>query len=438
MRLGKPRAFASLILALVCMPTPLQANPGPPDDSEVSWAYGMIVDSVTVTGNKHTRSHAILREMETQPGQVLDRDTFHRDFRFLNDMSPFSDVEIRADSLGPGHCALRIHVRERSQWLIGAVLPYFKYDYETGLTYGLRWREKNFRGRIEQLQFTFARNERDDENMSFGWSAPWIGWKHVSVGMGVAYFNRGDEPIEMSVLERLGLNAFVGIPLTESRIRFSQLFISGRFDKSRTGAIGEEMDKELSFSPRVGYRFDSRNSGVRPTSGRTFQSSVRATYPLNDGRKVYYLFQNEIRHFHCVTDKSVIALLSNFAYQFGDFPDYSLLRLGGPSSLRGYARSRFRGFHVWHGTVGRRYGFLPRLVFAVPVIHEFDIGLSLVTFLDSGIAWNGSDDFTVDNLHGTGGVGLRFYSPIRDVIRFDFGFSPHGDYRFSMASGTRF
>jgi outer membrane protein assembly factor BamA len=313
-----------------------------------------------------------------------------------------------------------------------------KYDFETGLTYGVRWREKNFRGRVEQLELTITRNERNDENFSFGWSAPWIGWKHISVGAGVAYFNRGDEPIEMSVLEQLGLSGFIGFPLTESRIKFSQFFVSGTLDKKRTGALGEETDKELSFSPRIGYRFDSRNSGVRPTAGRVFGVSMSATYPLNDGREVYYLFQNDIRHFREVTEKSVIALLSNFAYQFGDYPDYSLLRLGGPSSLRGYARSQFKGFHRWFGTIEWRYEFLPRFVFPVPIVNEFDIGLGLVTFLDSGITWNDGDEFTLENFRGTGGVGLRLYSPIRDVIRFDFGVSPHGSYRFSLASGIRF
>jgi outer membrane protein assembly factor BamA len=177
---------------------------------------------------------------------------------------------------------------------------------------------------------------------------------------------------------------------------------------------------------------------LRPTAGRTFFTAVRATYPLNDGRDVYYMFRNEIRFFRGVTEKSVIALLSNFAYQFGDYPDYSLLRLGGPSSLRGHERSRYSGFHRWFGTVEWRYEFLPRLVFPAPVVQEFDIGLSLVTFLDSGIVWNDTDDFKLDNFHGTGGVGLRFYSPIRDVIRFDFGVSPHGDYAFHLASGIRF
>ncbi len=148
---GKLAAVACLLALLFFPPCPLMAESSAVDDTGVSWAYGTIVDSVTVTGNKHTRTFVILREMETQPGEVLDRETLRRDIRFLNDMTPFSNVSIRADSLGPGHCALRIDVRERSEILIKAILPLLKYDFERGITYGVRWNNKNFRGRLENL-----------------------------------------------------------------------------------------------------------------------------------------------------------------------------------------------------------------------------------------------------------------------------------------------
>jgi outer membrane translocation and assembly module TamA len=78
------------------------------------------------------------------------------------------------------------------------------------------------------------------------------------------------------------------------------------------------------------------------------------------------------------------------------------------------------------------------MVFELPIIHEFDVGVGLVTFIDTGIVWNGTDDFNLDNFHGTGGVGLQFFSPIQDVFRLDFGFDLHGNYRFHSSTGVRF
>jgi outer membrane protein assembly factor BamA len=256
--------------------------------------------------------------------------------------------------------------------------------------------------------------------------------------MGVGYFSRGDLPLDPSLLERTGFRAFVGIPLTESRITFSQLLLSGSVNKSRTGGINDETTKEVSVSPAVGYRYDSRNSQLVPSKGGTFGVSVSSTYALDDKRAPYYRVITDFRRFLGLTPKSTIGLYTNLNYQFGDFPDYSEVRLGGPGSLRGVENGRYRGFHRWIGTVEWRYKFLPRVVFDVPIINEFDIGLGLVTFLDSGLVWYGSDDFKLDNFHGTAGVGLRFYSPIRDVMRFDFGFTASGTYRFHLATGIRF
>jgi outer membrane protein insertion porin family len=444
MNLGRLWAASSIVAFLAFLPSPTDASPGRIDESRVSWAYGLVVDSVTVSGNKGTKSHVILREMETQPGDVLDRETIRRDIRYLSDMTPFSSVSVRADALGPGRCAVRIAVRERSEILLKAILPQFKYDFERGLTYGIRWNNQNFRGRLENLSLSYSRNEQNDESVSLGWSAPWLGWRHISLGSGIAYYNRGDEPQEIELLERLGVVGYVGVPLTESRVHFSQLILSLGLDKSRTGGKeedplnGETGDRQVSLSPLIGFRYDSRDSPLRPTLGWTLNLSVRATFPFDDQRNRYYRLFNEVRRFVSFGEDATVGLLSNLEYQFGDFPSYSDLKLGGTGSLRGYPSGRFDGNHRWFQTVEWRHQVVPRVVVELPIIHEFDIGLAMVTFMDTGIVWNGSDDFELDRFHGTGGVGLQFFSPIQDVIRLEFGFSAHGDYRFHTATGARF
>lgn len=440
---GWCRTVACFIVISSLAAFPTKADPGPVDESGVSWAYGLVVDSITVSGNKYTKDYVVLREMETQPGEVLDKGTLRRDIRFLGDMTPFSSVEVRADPLGPGRCALRVEVRERSELLIKAVLPQFKYDFERGLTYGLRWNNKNFRGRLERLTLSYSRNEKDDDMFGLSWWAPWLGWKHVSLGGGLSYYSRGDVPVEVSLLEQFDFYGYIGIPLTESRITFSQVFFKLAVDKSRVGghdAIDTDHadNKELSVSPVVGYGLDSRDSPLRPTQGGVFGVSVRATYPFDDGRGVYYLFSNDCRYFIGFTEKSVLALQSNIDLQSGDYPGYSYLTLGGAGSLRGHPVARFKGYHRWFQTVEWRYLALPRVEFSLPIVHDFDVGVGLATFVDTGIVWNGSDDFELGNFHGTGGVGLRFYSPVQDVLRTDFGFDLHGHYRFHTATGIRF
>ena len=139
-----------------------------------------------------------------------------------------------------------------------------------------------------------------------------------------------------------------------------------------------------------------------------------------------------------MSDRSVLALYSDLFYQFGAFPDFATVGLGGGRSLRGYPERRFIGHHRWFGTVEWRYMYLPRKVFRLPFVKQVDIGLGFVTFIDGGITWFDAADFGLDRLHGTGGVGIRFYSPIRDVLRLDFGVSPQGVARFNAGTGVRF
>ena len=398
----------------------------------------MTVDSVTVSGNQRTRSFAILREMQTQPGGVLNEKDIQRDIRYVRDLSPIAEVYVTADSLSPGHTAIRVRVVERSGWFLRSVLPTFKYNFETGLTYGLRWKDKNFRGRIEQLTLTYQRNQQDDDAAALSWSSPWIGWRHIGVGGQIRYFNRGRIPPDITILEDVGGSVFLALPLTESRIRFAQVEGSLSLDKSRSGASDEIQTKDLTLSPQLGYRFDSRDSPIKPVNGTAFSLGIGQSIPLGDGRNPFYRLRNQIRLFFGVTDRSVIALLSNLFYQFGEFPDYATVGLGGARTLRGYPDRRFVGFHRWYGTLEWRYMYLPRKVFYVPFVKQVDIGLGFVTFIDSGIAWNDADSFDLDGLHGTGGFGIRFYSPVRDVLRLDFGFSLRGDARFNAGTGIRF
>jgi outer membrane protein assembly factor BamA len=202
--------------------------------------------------------------------------------------------------------------------------------------------------------------------------------------------------------------------------------------------IGEPFTDAVIVSPQLGYRFDSRDSGVKPGSGGSFFVSLGQSIQVDNGTNPNYRLRNETRWFVGLSERNTLALLSNLFYQFGDFPEYATIGLGGARTLRGYPERRFTGFHRWFGTVELRHLYLPRKVFELPIVKKVDIALAFVTFIDSGITWNDSSDFDVSRLHGTGGCGLRFYSPLRDVLRLDFGFSLSGDARFNAGTGIRF
>jgi outer membrane protein insertion porin family len=437
MSYAKHWALAGLLILFLPVPNPL-ASPDLVDASHIRWAYGTVVDSVTITGNKHTRSFAMLREMETQPGAVLEEKKILRDIRYLNDLNPVAALHVRADSLSPGHTAIRLRVEERSDLFIFSVYPFLNYNFDSGFSYGMRWRDKNFRGRLENLTLSYTRNEQDDDNISLGWSTPWIGWHHIAVGGNISYFSRGRVPSEVTELERFGIGAFLAVPLTTSRIAFSQLLGSLSVSKCREGADGLPSTTEVVVDPLVGFRFDSRDSRIRPAHGQTVFIAVSASQPLDGTRGTSYRFLQDLRTFHSLTERQVIAGLSALSYQFGDFPDHSRTTIGGSGTLRGYASGRFSGHHRWFQTLEWRYQLLPKKIFRVPHFRYVDVGLGLAAFIDGGIVWDAAADFRFERFHGTAGMGLRFFSPFQDVVRLDFGFSAHGDYRFHFGTGIRF
>jgi outer membrane protein insertion porin family len=438
MYFAKSRALVPLFFALFSPLASASAASSVVDDSGVAHAYGAIVDSIIVSGNRHTKAFVILREMETQVGEVLDKKTIHRDIRYITDLSPFASVVVSAVWVAPGHSVLHVQVQERSGIFLRSILPFLKYDFESGLTYGLRWKDRNFRGRLEELNLTWLRNERQDNDLSLSWGAPWVGWKHISLGARISYFKRGDTPAELATVEQSSVAASVGVPLTDSRIYFSQLIGSLALSKSRSDSRNESSQIETTVSPQLGYRFDGRDSRLRPEGGQTGFLNVGASFPIDVSRGTSYFARVRARSFHKLGEKSVLALLSDTVYQFGDFPEWSVVRLGGSGTLRGHADSRYSGFHRWFGSVEWRYLYLPKRVVRVPIVKQIDVGLGFVTFLDTGIVWEDETNFDFDNVHGTGGVGLRFYSPLRDVFRLDFGFNYRGDARFHFGTGARF
>jgi outer membrane protein insertion porin family len=405
---------------------------------ETDRMQGWMVDSITVSGNKKTRDFVILREMETRPGSTLKTRILERDVRYLRGLGLFADVEILPDSLRPGGCALRVKVKERSSYFLKTILPVVNYNFGDGFSYGVRWNNRNFRGRREILYSSYIRDNNENNNLSVGWLAPWIGWKHVELAANSWYFDRSTVPESFNILEQLGGGIYLGIPLTESRISFSNAIASLAMDYRRAGSIRGDRVEQKFLSPLLGVRLDSRDSRIRPLSGNLFYLAVSTWTAVSGPRQTYYRLWNDLRMFRSLGEHQVLALRSNFNYQFGDYPEYFTVGLGGSGTLRGYPSSKYTGSHRWFQTLEWRYTALPQKVFRLPYLDYVDITVALVVFLDSGIVWQNEDAFTAKRFHGGSGFGLRLYSPFQDVVRFDLGFNAHGDVYPYLRTGIRF
>jgi outer membrane protein assembly factor BamA len=440
MIIHKHWAFAILLLlSLYSFAFPTNGIAATVDNGSISWAYGWAVDSITVAGNQKTKTFAILREMETRPGDVLTEQAIERDSRYLSDLGLFANIKITADSLDVGHCALRIQVIERSVLFIKTIVPILNYNFDTkGIEYGIKWDDRNFRGRKENLGISFKIDAQDNTTVSFGWSAPWLGWRHIGVGAGVSYFLRSDTLESISTLRRYGVATSLAYPLTSSRISLAQIVSRLSIDRRWIGIWGKDEDDQVYISPLLGLLLDSRNSRLKPTAGRYFFVSVLMTRSITGDKQLYYQLNNDVRFFRELANKQVLGLQSNLLYQFGDFPNYSSVSIGGPSTVRGYTDGKFRGFHRWYQSAEWRYALLPKKIFRLPIVKFVDFGVHLVAFLDGGIVWRDETEFQLKRFHSGAGLGLRLYSPYQDVVRLDLGFNRHGDVVPYFKLGIRF
>lgn len=440
------RAAVILFLPLLLGIPPSKAELTPAEETSetfdaeaFSWAYGQVIDSITVIGNKKTKSIALLREMESRVGERLDRKKLARDQRYLNDLSSIADIEVEVVQVRPGHCAIRLMVTERPTLLLKLIYPILEYDFNNDrFRYGFKFDDRNFRRLLESFSIDLTRNSIDDDNASIGWSTPWLGWQHIGVGGRLSYFRRGEARSSFTILEQYRASAGLSLPLTQSRISFSQVIGALTLESNRFGRQDEPSRNEVFLSPSLGYRLDRRDSRIKPSSGEYFYIVVQACRVVNGEGSSYFRLGNDVRFFRSISPKTVIALQSNFWHQFDKYPEYLTFGLGGAGTLRGFASGRFEGAHRWYQTVEWRISPFPKRFVRLPFVGLFDVTVGLVFFADTGIVWDNAAEFNTKRFHGGGGYGLHVYSPFQELVRLDMGFNAHGSAHLYFSTGIRF
>lgn len=443
MKYVAPRA-AAILAVTILLATP-QAS-ATPDSAALSveaedfqWAQGRVIDSIHVAGNTETHSFAILREMESRVGHRLDPEAVARDERYLTDLSSFARVTITVAPRGVDRCILRVNVTERPVLLVKLIYPILEYDFNSErLRYGAKWKDRNFRKRLESFTLDATRNSVKTDNAAVSWSSPWIGDKHIGVGTRLSYYHRNETPDDRTIVEQTRFSTGVSLPLTESRIAFAEIIANLSLERNRLTAVDEPSDIERIVTPLLGFRFDRRDSRIRPTGGYYVFLAGQTSRVVSGEGSTYHRVTNDVRYFRSLNELTVLGLYSNLSYQYGRYPEYVRFGLGGSGTLRGYSDGVFRGAHRWIQTAEIRFSPLPQWFFRLPFVGLVDVAVSLVGFVDGGIAWDNDSEFIADNYRGGFGYGIRVYSPFQDVVRFDLGFNRRGSIHPYFSTGIRF
>lgn len=186
------------------------------------------------------------------------------------------------------------------------------------------------------------------------------------------------------------------------------------FTPAQTPGI-DKQTSYLTYGPYV--QFDTRDYPGDPHRG----TNILASFKWHDARKYsQYSFRRlqigAEQYVPFFNEKRVLSFRAVGLFSYVDpgnaVPFYAQQTIGGPDDVRGLRRFRYYGNNSLVGNAEYRWEVAP--------------GLAMALFADAGRVSDKPGHMALGDLHGAGGIGLRFKSRNALVMRIDVGFSPQG------------
>ncbi|WP_373078882.1 outer membrane protein assembly factor [Fusobacterium varium] len=392
-----------------------------------------------------TKTYVIERELEFSKDEIFNSNKYDETVKNLMRLGHFKNVKYESRDIPgdpDGKTIVLLLDEERTAILQGAI----SYGSEIGLLGTISIKDTNWKGKGQELGFTFEKSDEDYTSFSINFYDPWIkDTDRISWGWSLYKNSYEDDDSKLfHEIDTIGAKFNIGKGLTKNvrlslGTKFEYVEEKARKNKFSKNAAGEYIwyngdvvkgmdDDYFIWSLFPSLTYDTRNHFWNPTAGEYAKLQLEGGYAGGYDGDVFGNITLELRKYHRGFFKN-----NTFAYKVvgGIMTDSTKeaqrFWVGGGSTLRGYDGGFFKGTQKLVGTVENR-----------TQINEL---LGLVVFFDAGRAWkqNGRDleynqdaDFP-DKVATTAGVGLRLNTPI-GPLRFDFGW-PVGD---KMDSGMEF
>ena len=392
-----------------------------------------------------TKTYVIERELEFSKDEIFNSKKYDETVKNLMRLGHFKNVKYESRDIPgdpDGKTIVLLPDEERTAILQGAI----SYGSEIGLLGTISIKDTNWKGKGQELGFTFEKSDEDYTSFSINFYDPWIkDTDRISWGWSLYKNSYEDDDSKLfHKIDTIGAKFNIGKGLTknvrlslgtkfeyvEERAQKGKFYENGgKYYWSNGGPEVRGIDDDYfiwSLFPSLTY--DTRNHFWNPTAGEYAKLQLEGGYAGGYDGDVFGNVTLELRKYHRGFFKN-----NTFAYKVvgGIMTDSTKeaqrFWVGGGSTLRGYDGGFFKGTQKLVGTIENR-----------TQINEL---LGFVVFFDAGRAWkqNGRDleygqdaDFP-DKVATTAGVGLRLNTPI-GPLRFDFGW-PVGD---KMDSGMEF
>lgn len=407
-----------------------------------------------------TRDVIITRELQTQPGDVFNRNTIEQDLRRLYQLGLFADVGV---TLKPGRQPETVGViLNLAEQKTGQFMPNASYSPNGGLAVGLKVQQNNMGGNHQQLSAD-VQLDRQGVLYDVRFTDPWIIGDPRRTAYTANVFNRkgislafdgGETPVDLPNgdqprLDRLGGGIRFSRPLADHW----QMSLGTQYQRvlvqDEAGRITprDELGNDLSFSGtgrdelytvELAAVQDRRNRREQPTQGSLLRLSTEQSAPIGAGNILMNRVQGSysvyvpVQFTRFTPQTEALALNVQAGTVVGNLPPYEAFALGGPDSVRGYDR----------GDVASSRSYVQASAeYRFPLFSI--VGGTL--FVDAATDLGSSDTVPgnpggVRDKPGSGlgyGAGLRVKTPV-GLVRMDYGLNDQGDSRLHFGFGDRF
>ncbi len=387
------------------------------------------IADVVVAGNRATRTATILREILVRKGELARSGLIQESRRRLEKLGIFSEVRFDEIAVSPGRENLVVTVAEgqRNYASLGVGLETKNDPRSVALVENMirprgtaEYIRSNIFGSAAQLslvtQFSLI-----EKRAVASWEQPYIlgarlpltltGWIEDEDRTSFGFDRRG---VSASTSRAWGRAVVLGT-LGWYRTRLTFLNIAEN-----------EVDRQLyPFSTTlasVSLIWDRRDDSFNPEAG-TFLSVVGEwAYPLFGTEAQYVKGFVKLQSFRTLIPGFNLGLTVRGGLGRGSIPIPERFFAGGSNSFRGEAFDRLGPADPDSGMpIGGKAMFLVNLEMRFPLIRDLR-DLRAAVFYDLGNVYAQRDDFSLFDLQGAAGLGLRYRTPLGPV-RFDVGWN---------------
>lgn len=386
-----------------------------------------------------TKDYVIAREVEFKENEIFNSKAYDETVQNLMRLGHFKNVkyEVRDIPGDPdGKNIVLLLDEERTAILQGAI----SYGSEIGLLGTISIKDTSWKGKGQELGFTFEKSDEDYTSFSINFYDPWIkDTDRISWGWSI-YKNsyEDDDSAIFNEIDTIGAKFNVGKGITKN-VRLSLgtkleyveegsdhskfTAANGKYywDSAKTNEAKGLDDKYYIWSLFPSITYDTRNHFWNPTAGEYARLQLEGGYASGYEGDMFGNITLELRKYHAGFFKK-----NTFAYRVvgGIMTDSTKegqrFWVGGGSTLRGYDGGFYKGTKKLVGTIENR--------------TQLNDILGFVVFFDAGRAWDyrgrdlsyQHDDSFANDIAMAAGVGLRINTPI-GPLRFDFGWPIRND-----------